>query len=286
MTPTAPIIIAGMHRSGTTLVSQLLQGAGLHIGGDLEKNAESRFFLNINRWLLQQSGGRWDQPEPVSAVLDDPALSDLFTQSITTLMASKRSHAYLGKQRMSRGDRLPTLTGAWGWKDPRNTWTLPLWLALFPDAKVIHVTRHGVDVASSLHTRNQSIVKRHLPLEPKDVINFIGRKKRITKVRDGLSPACATLEGAFNLWRSYLAAGKRHLAQADQVHEVCYETLLTEPGAVMPGLVSFCGLNEPAAPDTSDTINASRCYAYRKDEALLAFAQQHQADLQAFGYDA
>ena len=25
----------------------------------------------------------------------------------------------------------------WGWKDPRNSITLPLWLRLYPEAKII-----------------------------------------------------------------------------------------------------------------------------------------------------
>jgi hypothetical protein len=44
---------------------------------------------------------------------------------------------------------------AWGWKDPRNSITLPVWLKLFPDARVIHIVRNGVDVAESLYRRQQ-----------------------------------------------------------------------------------------------------------------------------------
>ncbi|MBW1793701.1 MAG: sulfotransferase [Deltaproteobacteria bacterium] len=41
----------------------------------------------------------------------------------------------------------------WGWKDPRTTLTLPLWLKLFPKARIIHVIRNGIDSALSLWRR-------------------------------------------------------------------------------------------------------------------------------------
>src|SRR5262249_51761949 len=46
----------------------------------------------------------------------------------------------------------------WGWKDPRNTYTLPIWLDVFPHAKVVHVYRHGVDVAHSLRVRQNNSI--------------------------------------------------------------------------------------------------------------------------------
>ncbi|MEM6391887.1 MAG: sulfotransferase [Planctomycetota bacterium] len=272
-----PVIIVGMHRSGTTLVTQLLQHAGLHPGADLEKNAESRFFLNCNRWLLQQAGGRWDHPEPIQAVLDHSPLTDAFAASLQTLLNSPRARRF----------RFPDASQPWGWKDPRNTWTLPLWLRLFPDARVVHVTRHGVDVARSLVTRNQRILDDKLPLQSSDVIRFTGGKKRIAKIRDGLSPACATLGGAFDLWHRYLQAAETHLAEAPLQHSLRYEDLLTEPTTVLTQLLEFCQLTaDPDAVLQREQLNATRCYAYRHDPDAARFAQDHAPTLAAFGYDA
>ena len=43
----------------------------------------------------------------------------------------------------------------WGWKDPRNTFTLDRWMDLFPKARIVHVIRNGMDVALSLNMRNK-----------------------------------------------------------------------------------------------------------------------------------
>ena len=53
-----PVIIIGMHRSGTTMITDMLRRLGLFVGNDLEENSESMFFINHNDWLLNQSGGR------------------------------------------------------------------------------------------------------------------------------------------------------------------------------------------------------------------------------------
>ncbi len=44
----------------------------------------------------------------------------------------------------ARSNRYKRTNGlkAWGWKDPRNTFTLPMWLSIFPKARVLHVLRN------------------------------------------------------------------------------------------------------------------------------------------------
>jgi GT2 family glycosyltransferase len=44
----------------------------------------------------------------------------------------------------------------WGWKDPRNSLTLPFWKVVLPDLKVVACVRNPLDVASSLHHRGFS----------------------------------------------------------------------------------------------------------------------------------
>lgn len=39
-----PIIILGMHRSGTTMITQLLENLGLFVGTEKEVNHEALFF--------------------------------------------------------------------------------------------------------------------------------------------------------------------------------------------------------------------------------------------------
>ena len=46
-----------------------------------------------------------------------------------------------------------------GWKDPRNTFTLDLWLKLFPNAKIINIMRHPLDVSQSLLVRQNKLLE-------------------------------------------------------------------------------------------------------------------------------
>ena len=40
-----------------------------------------------------------------------------------------------------------------GMEDSRSTLTLPVWLSIFPEARVIHIVRNGIDVGMSLQRR-------------------------------------------------------------------------------------------------------------------------------------
>lgn len=40
-----PIVILGMHRSGTTMITEILEQLGLFVGDQKDDNCESLFFL-------------------------------------------------------------------------------------------------------------------------------------------------------------------------------------------------------------------------------------------------
>ena len=44
--------------------------------------------------------------------------------------------------------------GLWGWKDPRNSLTLPFWQKLLPGMKTLIVVRNPLEVAHSMKERN------------------------------------------------------------------------------------------------------------------------------------
>ena len=68
-----PIIICGMHRSGTSLVSRALESAGLFVGDVKEHNHEAVFFLTLNQWMFEQLGASWDNPYNMRFINDDLA---------------------------------------------------------------------------------------------------------------------------------------------------------------------------------------------------------------------
>src|SRR5437899_8959248 len=44
--------------------------------------------------------------------------------------------------------------GLWGWKDPRNSLTLPFWQDLLPGLRTLIVVRNPLEVAHSMRERN------------------------------------------------------------------------------------------------------------------------------------
>jgi hypothetical protein len=142
-----PLCIAGMHRSGTSMVTRLLNLCGLNIGAarDLLRPRESnpkgfwenRSFIRINDAVLRDLGGTWDNPPPpvAAGASSGPALARLKKEALRLLRRF--------------GGREP-----WGWKDPRNCLTLPFWRGLVPDLVVLLCIRHPLAVARSLHERD------------------------------------------------------------------------------------------------------------------------------------
>lgn len=145
------VCIAGMHRSGTSMVSRLLNLCGLHLGGaeDMHPAAkdnpagywEHAGFVELNERILDLSGTGWGLHAPLAEDwLENPALEDLVPRAIELVDGLRRPDAM------------------WGWKDPRNSITLPFWLRLVKEpVAVVHCLRHPADVAKSLAARDQHI---------------------------------------------------------------------------------------------------------------------------------
>ena len=148
-----PIIIIGMHRSGTSLITQLLEELGLFVGKEKDSNNESLMFVHLNNWLLRQAGATWDNPLPFKYLLENTTLRSLAVQYLSDFLNSRQIYSYIDKNTLNGKNNLQQLDFPWGWKDPRNTFTLPFWFDIFPNAKTINVVRNGVDVAQSLKVR-------------------------------------------------------------------------------------------------------------------------------------
>ena len=54
-----PIIVIGMHRSGTGMLARVLSGLGVWMGERQSDNSEDMFFFTLNEWLLRLSGAAW-----------------------------------------------------------------------------------------------------------------------------------------------------------------------------------------------------------------------------------
>jgi len=150
----SPIIIIGMHRSGTSFFCELLQKMGVFMGAWRDQeDSESRFFLKINRLLLKQANADWYAPQNYLLKLTDNQFLVLNQILVKKELRKWKKITYFGVSNWLKGYRFETIPFPWGWKDPRTTITLPIWLSIFPNARIIHIIRHGMDVALSLAER-------------------------------------------------------------------------------------------------------------------------------------
>ena len=59
-----PVVVVGMHRSGTSLVSRILDDCGVMMGKDLQEDHESLFFIGLNEWIYENAGAAGRGPGP------------------------------------------------------------------------------------------------------------------------------------------------------------------------------------------------------------------------------
>ncbi len=266
-----PLIIIGMHRSGTSLLTRLLDELGLFTGADWDaENSESMFFQGVNDEVLHAAGARWYRPSPMRATLFEQARCGEWAGRLAVMCASKNAARYTGVR-----DQRPLggLPHPWGWKDPRNTLTLPLWLRVFPQAKVLHVVRNGVDVA-------QSLVERDRRLSARPWVRF---KRKIIRpmVPESWRPSqprvCTTLAAAFELWAEYLefAAEVTRSLPSGRLLEFRFEDFVAAPEALLLSIANFAALDVRAEQvrRVATSINHSRSYAFRENPRLRAFHQ-------------
>jgi hypothetical protein len=135
-----PVVIVGMHRSGTSLVGSIVAALGVDMGetakADLYNTGgyfEDLRLLHLNEALLSELGGAWNAP---------PSSEEIETYQ------PKIQNAYAEYIASRAGER------QWGVKDPRLSLFLHEFLDLLEDARVIHCERDCAQVAGSLLERD------------------------------------------------------------------------------------------------------------------------------------
>lgn len=154
MATNKPIIVLGMHRTGTSLVANTLISAGLHAGLEEELLAagsdnpdgfaERIDFVELNEKLLNDLGGSWYVPPGTEAL----AAAD-YTLSSTAEVVDHLKAA------------VPPVTLI---KDPRLSLTWRAWTDHFAGAPIVYVYRNPIAVARSLERRNAFPIEAGLAL--------------------------------------------------------------------------------------------------------------------------
>lgn len=139
------VLVVGMHRSGTSVVSGMLSKLGVDFGRNLlgatyanpDGHYEDKRLIKINEELLMAAGGSWDAPP-----------------------ACDRIKSALDKRKEEIEKYLRSEVGAssgayFGIKEPRISLMLPMYIGMLGDVKIVYVIRDEEDVASSIKKRNK-----------------------------------------------------------------------------------------------------------------------------------
>lgn len=244
-TSTPPIIVVGMHRSGTTLLVRLLERCGVFMGVKQTGNSESVFFQSVNREALDMLGCSW-------RCLDFLPETDRLQNQYQWLrkMISKRVKKGLVTEHWGRRHALHLLRKLrtpWGWKDPRNSLLLPLWQQIFPEATVIHIFRDGRDTALSLLTRE---IKRE---GGKNIFSEQEMARRFAS--------------DVNLWETYIRRTQEALPLFEKHYTLQYEQLLSDPLKEMERLVQVVNIHvQISLQDVVSIVDSLRAKRYEKHE--------------------
>ena len=280
----SPIIIIGMHRSGTTLVTKLLEEFGVFVGRNLGKNYESKFFLDLNEWVFKQANATWDRPTGMCDLMKNNKTRNLIVDYLDIKLSSPQAKNFFGIKQLYRYKSIKNIDYPWGWKDPRNTFTLPLWLELFPSAKIICVDRHGVDVAQSLKVRAESmLLNSNNKYYKKRPVYAVGNKKGLFTH----SVRSLSLKGGLSLWDEYMVESKLHIENINNpVHKLKYEDLLEEPIGTIALILEFCGIvaTHDEIALVAKNIHRERANAYTKVSELIEFQKKNSDVLSKHGY--
>jgi len=231
-----PIIVTGMHRSGTSLVMSFLENLGIYCGshGDMlspsEENPrgywENTKILSFNDSLLNLLGASWDDLDELSPFSELPQN----VQSRLVHDGRKLIESIYGKQ------------DHWGVKDPRFSLLMPFWKILLPNVKQIVCVRNPIEVALSLSNR---FSEYHIKFEK-----------------------------GLRLWKDYnqCIANQENL---DDVLFVDYDALFSDVDAVLSRIIHFIYCDQTAGEELitkakKDFLQKGRHYAF-SDQGTNAF---------------
>lgn len=210
------VFVAGMHRSGTSATVRLLNLIGASLGDEsrlMEAQPdnplgfwEARDFSQLNDRLLLALGGSWKRPPALWRDWADAPAMEPWRAEAAELVA----------QLVADG------AGVHAVKDPRFCLTLPLWLRVTPEARVLIPFRDPLAVAQSLQRRNG------MP------------------IADGV-----------DLWLTYIQTLFAQLpSDAAQPVLVDYEDLLADPYAASCQLAEDLGLPQPSQAQLTDAAES------------------------------
>lgn len=181
------VMIAGMHRSGTSVVTQWLNKCGLQTGvynlgpgsGNLDGHFEDTEFVRLHEDILT------DNELPETGLTEHPIryISDYNGLRFEYLFQLKNE-----------------FFAQWGWKDPRNCLFLRYYVNNFPCTKYLFIYRDYKSVVSSLIARDfNEIENKYMSrsLFPRFIWKTFRKKRHLKKL------CLSKAESYLKIWIAY-----------------------------------------------------------------------------------
>ena len=146
-------VVLGMHKSGTTLVSEILHKSGVSM---VEANDENKSY---------DAGNKMERVATLQ--MDHDLLNSRGVHSLDIKVRDRDIVPSVEQKERMTGivEQCNTEHTSWGFKDPRACITYPAWESVLPEHKMIIVYRHPAQViqhyrkTSSIYKRRSRIVK-------------------------------------------------------------------------------------------------------------------------------
>lgn len=150
-----PVLILGMHRSGTSYLANRLQALGVDLGTDLvgpqpgnpRGHFEDRSILAFHEALIaaRRSAAGW--------AFDDHMMVTERLGSPWTAAERERGESLIAARTAA------SIRPSWGWKEPRTALFIDSWRALLPDMRGVVIFRHPLAVHfSALRRKHWDLV--------------------------------------------------------------------------------------------------------------------------------
>lgn len=213
----SPVILTGRGGSGTRLFSVALQRLGIFLGNALNQTEDSI---------------EWVQPLyriAVASLTGDPGGQGRWNDELRA-----NARAILGAK-TAEGD-------AWGWKLPETVLILPQVLDAFPNARVIHVIRHPLDVCLR---RSHMTSRTGNPIGDAVLAAAYARLGWTSDPRSDPEHLRNAASWRFQLERALAFSATEHR----RVLEVRYEAMCDSPQRMLQVLAGFLGVAPVPAMD-------------------------------------
>ena len=263
-----PVVVIGMHRSGTSMLTRFLNNYHIFMGEKVDQNGEAISFLKINEKIMHMCDSTWFNVKKLDKQLY--IRQDEFVELYLALIESKKHQkSFFGNNDIDKMEN----DYSWGWKDPRNTLMIDIIKKIFPRAKIIHIYRNPIDVANSLKVREKKFTSAGKLKWYYNVLkNYL--RKGIYVER---SPELENLNCGIKLWFEYVDKAFKY--DGDIMH-IRYENFLDSSDKIFEKICEFLNLeiDQAKIDDICNSINKDRKYSFINDDELVTYYKTIQND--------